>query len=92
MLYDVFAPEARAQRFPLVAGRRSSGRSARSSRASEKNQKKPVVAPRFEGVLAKPEALFFFADVRAAKLIVIPTAPGLSKIESWRYSYAAESA
>jgi CRISPR-associated protein Cas5d len=67
MLYDVFALEARARGFRwLSEDNQLSDSHAHPNR--QKKSKKSAVEPRFEGVLAKPEAMFFFADVRAAKL------------------------
>jgi CRISPR-associated protein Cas5d len=67
MLYDVFSPEARAQGFRwlpddevLPDTEAQTGRK-RKSKAGE-------TAPRSAGILARPEALFFFADVRDGKL------------------------
>ena len=67
MLYDVFAPEARAHGFRwLPEGDNLADPHAHPER--RKKSKTGPSAPRFEGALIKPEALFFFADVRGAKL------------------------
>ena len=72
MLYDVFAPEARAHGFRwLPEGDHLADPHAHPER--RKNPKKGPSAPRFEGTLIKPEALFFFADVRGAKLDCHPS-------------------
>jgi CRISPR-associated protein Cas5d len=70
MLYDVFAPEARAHGFRWLP----EGDHLADPRAHPDRQKKTKEAAlRSTGTLVKPEAVFFFADVRDTRLDCHPT-------------------
>lgn len=56
MLYDVFGHEQRAQGFRWL------------TEEEQEAQSKKQTAPRWEGLLVKPEAVFFQADIKDAKL------------------------
>lgn len=67
MLYDVFAPEARMHGFRWLP----EGEHLADPRAHPRRQqqdKTKITPARTAGILAKPEAVFFFADVRDTKL------------------------
>lgn len=67
MLYDVFAPEARMHGFRwLPEGEHLADARAHPERQSNRRSRDP--APRSAGTLVKPEAVFFFAEVRDNKL------------------------
>jgi len=67
MLYDVFAPEARMHGFRwLPEGEHMADTRAHPERV--KKAKSGPAGPRSVGTLVKPEALFFFADVRDNRL------------------------
>lgn len=67
MLYDVFAPEARAHGFRwLRDGEHLADPHAHPDRQSKRKSKEK--ARRHSGVLLKPEAVFFFARVEQSKL------------------------
>lgn len=72
MLYDVFAPEARAHGFRWLQEEDSAADSAPLPETANKRKSKES-APESAGVLVKPEALFFFADVRNGKLDCHPS-------------------
>lgn len=69
MLYDVFAPEARMHGFRWLP----EGEPLADARAHPERVKKGKTAPRSAGFLAKPEAVFFFADVRDGRLDCHPS-------------------
>ncbi|MCI0348190.1 MAG: type I-C CRISPR-associated protein Cas5c [Acidobacteriales bacterium] len=72
MLYDVFAPEARAHGFRwLREGEHLADPHAHPGRQTVR--KKNEVTPRSIGTLLQPEAVFFFADVQQARLDCHPT-------------------
>ncbi|MDD5035045.1 MAG: type I-C CRISPR-associated protein Cas5c [Methylococcaceae bacterium] len=72
MLYDVFAPEARMHGFRwLHEGDHLADPRAHPERWKKGKPKEAM--PRTAGFLVKPEAVFFFADVRDAKLDCHPT-------------------
>ncbi|MGZ8218405.1 type I-C CRISPR-associated protein Cas5c [Methylomagnum sp.] len=72
MLYDVFSPEARMHGFRWLAdGEHMADIRAHPERV--KKGKTGQTAPRTVGQLVKPEALFFFADVRDNRLDCYPT-------------------
>ena len=67
MLYDVFAPEARAHGFRwLREGEHPADPHAHPNRQTVR--KKNEATPRSIGTLVQPEAVFFFADVQQARL------------------------
>lgn len=72
MLYDVFAPEARVHGFRWLPEDNSAADSPTHSEPAKKRKSKEA-APRTAGVLVKPEASFFFADVRDGKLDCHPS-------------------
>ena len=57
MLYDVFDHEQRAQGFRWL-----------TTKEEQETQAKKKTAPRWEGLLVKPEAVFFQANIKDAKL------------------------
>ncbi len=67
MLYDVFAPELRAQGFRWLPAEDLVANSSTQPDPAKKRKSKEST-PRTAGVLLKPEALFFFADIRDGKL------------------------
>ena len=71
MLYDVFAPEARAHGFRwLRDGEHLADPHAHPDRQSKRAK---IRAPRYVGTLLQPEALFFFAKVEESKLDCHPS-------------------
>ncbi len=72
MLYDVFAPEARAHGFHwLREGEHLADPHAHPDHQTKRKINKAV--PRSLGTLVKPEAVFFFAEVQQARLDCHPT-------------------
>ncbi|HLG14531.1 MAG TPA: type I-C CRISPR-associated protein Cas5c [Blastocatellia bacterium] len=83
MLYDVFAPEARAQGFRwLRDGEHLADAHARPR--SQTKRKAKDVALRHAGRLMKPEAIFFHADLRQAKLDCHPARARFARTQALR--------
>ncbi|QJD29551.1 type I-C CRISPR-associated protein Cas5c [Methylococcus geothermalis] len=72
MLYDVFAPELRAHGFRWLQEDNAAVDSPIRLEPAKKRKSK-ALTPRSTGVLVRPEALFFFADVRDGKLDCHPS-------------------
>src|SRR5262245_31212820 len=72
MLYDVFALEARARGFQWL-GDITSPAPPQASPDHQSNRKTKEVTPRHVGIIAEPEAFFFYANVAQAKLDCHPT-------------------
>lgn len=72
MLYDVFAPEARMHGFRWLQESDHLAASHAHPERSGSGRSKETAA-RTTGVLVKPDALFFFADVRNGKLDCHPS-------------------
>lgn len=67
MLYDVFAPEARAHGFRwLRDGEHLADPHAHPDRQTRRKSREPV--PRHAGTLVRPEAIFFHANIERSKL------------------------
>ena len=72
MLYDVFAPEARAHGFRwLREGEHLADPHAHPDHQTQR--KVDQAMPRSDGTLVRPEAVFFFADVQQGRLDCHPT-------------------
>lgn len=72
VLYDVFAPEARTHGFRWL-GNEEHLAAPHAHPDRQKKREKKETPPRSVGTLVKPEAIFFFADVRQARLDCHPS-------------------